>query len=50
MFADLVEEMMGLDDDAITNRFRELELRRRRDEAKLLALVAVALRAVRVCR
>ena len=33
---------MGLDDDAVTERFRELELRRRRDEAELLALVAVA--------
>ena len=42
MFADLVEELMGLDDDAITARFRELELRRRHDEAELLALVAVA--------
>ena len=42
MFADLVEELMGLDDAAITERFRELELRRRRDEAELAALVAVA--------
>ena len=42
MFADLVEELMGLDDAEVTERFRELELRRRRDEAELLALVAVA--------
>ncbi len=42
MFADVVEELMGLDEDAVTERFRELELRRRRDEAELLALVAVA--------
>jgi len=42
MFADLVEELMGFDDAAITERFRELELRRRRDEAELAALVAVA--------
>jgi Domain of unknown function (DUF222) len=42
MFADVVEELMGLDEQEITARFRELELRRRRDEAELLALVAVA--------
>ena len=42
MFADLVEDLMGLDDGAVTERFRELELRRRRDEAELAALVAVA--------
>src|SRR6187549_120197 len=42
MFADIVEELMGLDDVQVTERFRELELRRRRDEAELLALVAVA--------
>ena len=42
MFADIVEELMGLDDAQVTERFRELELRRRRDEAELLALVAVA--------
>ncbi len=42
MFADVVEELMGLDDAQVTERFRELELRRRRDEAELLALIAVA--------
>ncbi len=42
MFADLVEQLMGLDDAEITDRFRELELRRRRDEAELLALISVA--------
>jgi hypothetical protein len=42
MFADVVEELMGLDDVQVTERFRELELRRRRDEAELLALIAVA--------
>jgi Domain of unknown function (DUF222) len=42
MFADLVEELMGLDDAEVTERFRELELRRRCDEAELLALIAVA--------
>ena len=34
--------MIGLDDAAITERFRDLELRRRRDEAELAALIAVA--------
>lgn len=42
MFGDVVAELMGLDDAAVSERFRELELRRRRDEAELLALVAVA--------
>jgi len=42
MFADLVEQLMGLDDAEITDRFRDLELRRRRDEAELLALISVA--------
>ena len=42
MFVDLVEELMELDDAEVTARFRELELRRRRDEAELLALLAVA--------
>ena len=42
MFVDLVEELMGLDEAEVTARFRELELRRRRDEAELLALLAVA--------
>ena len=42
MFADLIEQLMGLDDAGITERFRELELRRRRDEAELLALISVA--------
>ena len=50
MFADLVEDLMGLDDAAVTERFRELELRRRRDEAELLALVAVARSTGRVRR
>ncbi len=42
MFADLVDELMMLDDAEVTERFRQLELRRRRDEAELAALVAVA--------
>ena len=42
MFVDLVEELMELDDCEVTARFRKLELRRRRDEAELLALLAVA--------
>jgi hypothetical protein len=41
MFAGLVEELMGLDEAAIVERFRELELRRRRDEAELAAVIAV---------
>ena len=41
MFVDLVEELMGLDDADVTQRFRELELRRRREEAELAALIAV---------
>ena len=42
MFTDLVEELMGLDNDAITERFRALELERRRVDAELTAVVAVA--------
>ena len=33
---------MGLDNDSITERFRELELQRRRIEAETAAVVAVA--------
>ena len=42
MFTELVEELMGLDNDAITERFRALELERRRVDAELTAVVAVA--------
>ena len=42
MYNELVEELMGLDNDAITERFRELELQRRRIEAETAAVVAVA--------
>ena len=42
MFADVVDQVMSLDDAQITARFRELELERRRNEAELLGLVAVA--------
>ena len=42
MFTDLVEELMGLDNDSITERFRALELERRRIEAEIAAVVAVA--------
>jgi hypothetical protein len=41
MFAGLIEELMGLDEAAMVERFRELELRRRRDEAELAAVIAV---------
>ncbi len=41
MFADVVEQVMSLDDAQITARFRELELERRRNEAEQLALVSV---------
>jgi hypothetical protein len=41
MFADLVDELMGLDDAEVTERFRELELRRCGEEAELAALIAV---------
>ncbi len=34
MFTELVEELMGLDNDAITERFRALELERRRVDAE----------------
>ena len=42
MFTDLVEELMGLDNDSITERFRALELERRRIEAETAAVIAVA--------
>src|SRR4029077_20475835 len=42
MFTDLVEELMGLDNHSITERFRALELERRRIEAETAAVVAVA--------
>jgi hypothetical protein len=42
MFATLVEDLMGLDDDAITDRFGELELQRRRLDAEMAAVVSVA--------
>ena len=42
MYTELVEELMGLDNDSITERFRELELERRRIEAEMAAVVAVA--------
>ncbi len=42
MSADPVEELMGLDDAEVTERFRQLELRRRRDDAEMAALVTVA--------
>jgi hypothetical protein len=41
MFVDLVEELMRLDDADVTERFRQLELRRRRDEAEMAALISV---------
>jgi hypothetical protein len=41
MYTELVEELMGLDNDSITERFRELELERRRIEAEMAAVVAV---------
>lgn len=42
MFTALVEDLMGLDDLALTDRFRDLELQRRRLDAELAAVVAVA--------
>ena len=42
MYTELVEELMGLDNDSITARFRALELERRRIEAEMGAVVAVA--------
>ena len=42
MYTELVEELMGLDNDSITERFRGLELERRRIEAEMAAVVAVA--------
>jgi Domain of unknown function (DUF222) len=41
MFGVLVEELMGLDDADVTERFRQLELRRRRDDAEMAALISV---------
>ena len=42
MYTELVEELMGFDNDSITSRFRELELERRRIDAEMAAVVAVA--------
>ncbi len=42
MFGGLVEQLMALDDDGVTERFRELELERRRLDAELAAVTAVA--------
>jgi Domain of unknown function (DUF222) len=42
MFGTLVDTLMGCDDAAITERFRELELQRRRVDAELAAVTAVA--------
>ncbi len=42
MFTTLIEGIMALDDTAITERFRALELERRRLDAELAAVVAVA--------
>ena len=41
-FTDLVAELMELDNGSITERFRELELERRRIDAEIAAVVAVA--------
>ena len=42
MFDGLVEQLMAFDDDEVTERFRELELERRRLDAELAAVTAVA--------
>jgi hypothetical protein len=42
MFTALVEDLMSLDDDALTERFCALELQRRRLDAELAAVVSVA--------
>ncbi len=42
MLAAVVDTVRGLDDEALTGRFRELELERRRIEAELAAVVAEA--------
>ncbi|MEM9041861.1 MAG: DUF222 domain-containing protein, partial [Actinomycetota bacterium] len=42
MFTKVLEEAVGLSDDALDARIRELELERRRVEAELAASVAVA--------
>ena len=46
MYTELVEELMGLDNDSITERFRELELERRRIEAEMAAVVRWLMHAV----
>ncbi len=42
MFDELIEELHGLSDAALDERLREIELRRRRLDAELAALIAVA--------
>jgi hypothetical protein len=42
MFASLVDELQGLDNDAATERLRELELQRRRIDAETAALITLA--------
>ena len=42
MFASLVDELQGLDNDAATERLRELELQRRRLDAETAALITLA--------
>jgi len=42
MFDELVEQLMALDDQEVTERFRALELERRRLDAELAAVTAVA--------
>ena len=42
MFASLVDELQGLDDDEVTERLRELELQRRRIDAETAALITLA--------
>jgi hypothetical protein len=42
MFASLVAELQGLDNDATTERLRELELQRRRIDAETAALITLA--------
>ena len=38
MYSDLVDELIDLDDDSLTERFRALELNRRRDAAEMAAI------------
>jgi hypothetical protein len=42
MFGTLVDDLMGFDDAELTERFRSLELERRRVDAELAAITAVA--------